>query len=291
MAARLTALLDRADRDLFVPITFSLARRLEQVEWNEIVEDTDLAVFTLHSSLRTFSADGVINWFDSWLEAESAGAACERDEDGRVTRVGDPPAALPDAEAIVNGAGVRAAIDIASRLCQQAGEKGLVLGYLTGPATLHRRLYGPDRAADAASRELCAKVSTAIARAYCDAGISALLLGEEDQAADAAPVEALAALFNLAEYYGAPVVYLSRLPVTESVAASLGKLGAWIAGPAGKGEVITLPLGEADTEACIQAMQGATAGRSRRMVLSGWDVPAETAPEDVIGLAQQLRTH
>ena len=131
MAARLTALLDRADRDLFVPITFSLARRLEQVEWNEIVEDTDLAVFTLHSSLRTFSAEGVINWFDSWLEAESAGLVCERDDDGRVIRPGESPGNLPDAEAIVKGTGVSAAIEIASRLCQQAGEKGLVLGYLT----------------------------------------------------------------------------------------------------------------------------------------------------------------
>ena len=291
MAARLTALLDRADRDLFVPITFSLARRLEQVEWAELVEDTGLAVFTLHSSLRTFSADGVVNWFDSWLEAESAGAICERDDEGRVIGPGSSPAGLPDAEDIVKAAGVSAAIEIASRLCQQTGDKGLVLGYLTGPATLHRRLHGPERTADAASRELCARVSTAIARAYCDASISALLLAEEDPSEDAAPVESLSALFNLSEYYGAPVVYLSRSPVSAAVAASLGKLGAWIAGPAGKGEVITLPVGEAAPDTCIQSMQGAPAGHSRRLVLSAWDVPPETPPEDVIGLAQHVRTH
>lgn len=290
MAARLPALLQRADHDLFVPVAFGLARRLEQIEWEEFAEDTGLAVFTLHSSLRTLSADGVINWFDSWLEAESAGAICERDADGRITRAAEPLASVPEADEIVKGRGVSAALEVASRLCQQTGDKGLVLGYLTGPATLHRRLHGPDRPADAASRELCARVSIAMARAYCDAGISALLIAEEDEAADVAAIEALAPLFNLAEYYGAPVVYLARRPVPAAVAATLVKFGAWIADAAG-GDVITLPVGEQDAAACAQAWQAAAGSGARRMLLSGWDIPADTAPEDVIGLAQSIRNN
>lgn len=292
MASRLPALLQRADHDLFVPITFALSRRLEQIEWDELVEDRGLAVFTVHSSLRTFSADGVVNWFDSWLEAESAGARCERGADGRVTRPAEPLAVVPDAEAIVKGRSVSAALDIASRLCQQTGERGLVLGYITGPVTLHHRLYGADRKADAASLELCAKVATSMARAYCDAGISALLIAEEEPAGDPAAVEALAPLFNLAEYYGAPVVYLSRSPAPAPVAESLKRLGAWIADAEGAaGGVVAIPLGEANAAACAQAWRAAAAGGVRRMVLSNWDIPADTPPEDVIGLAQQIGTN
>ena len=65
----------------------------------------------------------------------------------------------------------------------------------------------------------------------------------------------------------------------------------WKVLPAGKGETITLPVGEGDTDACIRALQDAPAGRARRMVLSGWDIPPETPPENVIGLAQHVRTH
>lgn len=98
MAGRLADVLRSAGRDVFVPLTFSVARRLEQVTPQEFAGDPSLATFALRSAQAIFVADGVVNWF------------------------GD---ALDDATTEI-------VVELARRLCGQTRDDEIVLGFIPG---------------------------------------------------------------------------------------------------------------------------------------------------------------
>jgi hypothetical protein len=286
MAERLQAALRRPGPDLFVPLCFALARRMEQAYWSEMAEDPALAAFAIKSAEKVFLADGSINWSDSWLEAESAGLNCERDDEGKLSSAPAPLTDLPDADPTLQGQPLKNAIDVAARLCQQAGEQGLVMGYLNGPATVTRRL-GAEASQAKDALQASAKIAVALSRAYCEAGVSALLIHEEEAVADIAAVEALAPVFNLAEYYGATVVYTARDPLPAVAKEWLARQRALVAGASD--EIIALPIGTASVEDCAALWRAGRVDGRRRLVISGQDIPADTAPEDVIALAKMIK--
>jgi hypothetical protein len=247
MAARLDTLLRRAGRDLFLPLTFRLAQRLEQVTAEEFAADPALAAFALRSAQKLFGADGTVNWFEPGFEgADSA------DDSALLAR---PP--------------VSVALDLARRLAADSGKDDAVLGFMTGPA----RGFG-------------GKVSLALAKAYCEANVSALLLAEEAPLGrDAADhCDALAPLVNLATYYGIPVLLLPRQPPHAEILTRLRSTGVRVAGP-DSGEIITLPIGETDAIDRLARWQTG----SGRLVLSAWDIPPETAPKDVVAAGRRVR--
>lgn len=287
MAGRLSALLNRRGDDLFVPLAFGLSRHIEQVVWQEFVEDPTLTTFALNAAKKSLHADGVINWFDGWLEAESAGTLCSRDNEGQVEKIEEPPSPLPTAEAVLAKLPVRSAIDVAARLCRQVDDQGIVLGYMSGPATILARVGG---AADRAEHTI--EIMLALAKAYLEAGVSGLLLAEEIEAApqQRSAIEGLRPLFNLAEYYETPIVYLPRRPPAVEIATALSDMGARIAAAGGDCQILTLPVGEATADDCV-ALWRRESGDRRRLVLSAWDVPAHAPPQDVITIAQRLKRH
>lgn len=100
MAGRFADVLRAAGRDVFVPLTFGLARALEQASIQDFRDDLGLAAFALRSAQSLFFADGTINWFGGALEGETADAALE----------------------------------LARRLAAQTNDGEIVLGYVPGPA-------------------------------------------------------------------------------------------------------------------------------------------------------------
>jgi hypothetical protein len=230
MAGRLGHVLNAAGRDLFVPLVFSLALRLEQITLQEFIDEPALATFALRSAQTLFGADGTINWFGAF-----------RDERG--------PAA---------------GVELARRLCAQTGDGELVLGYVDG-------------AAFAGSQALV------LARAYGDAGASAVLVAQADAVTDAsAYAQTLAPLCNLAEYYQMPVVWLARHDVEPALAARLRGVGALIAGPPAAGaDVLTFILDAAPLPAYEP-------GRGR-LVLTNWDVAESADPASVTAFGREIR--
>jgi len=290
MAARLSALLARHGEDLFVPLTFGLARRMEQASWQEFVDDPGLATFAINAARKALQADGVINWFDGWLEAESAGMPCVRDADGRVDEPPFGAVDMPSPDLVLTNPPARAALDVATRLCRQIDESGIVIGYVTGLATLAERIGGAGKSAAAVER--AAEIMLAMAKAYLEAGVSALLLAEEAEApASLRPAfEALRPLFNLAEYYETPVILLPRRSPDPGIASALSGMGARIAAKGGDRQIIVLPIGDASPDVCLNDWRNGDGDR-RRLVLSGWDVATDSAPEDVVAVAQQIKRH
>lgn len=314
MSVALDLLLGREHRDLFVPLSFRLSARLEQTDWEEMAEDAVYATFTLRNGSNLFGADGVVNWFDTHLEAEAAGAVVERDEMGRVTQRLALPDSIPDAGSVLQQGEIPAALDVARRLSEETLDKSAVLGYLTGLRTLLNHLFGEEeggRLLQAASSGEASKedrdaldntvqISLQLVRAYCEAGVSGLLLAEEDGTEVPASARLLAPVFNVANYYGVPVMLLSRDPLTprakeEALQAGFRYVAAPDDGAPEETEMAarTIPTDlcvreEAPLKAWVREQRGS--GGGARIYVSEWELPAEAIPENLIELGHSLKS-
>jgi hypothetical protein len=192
-----------------MPIAFRIALKLDQVSWDEACDDVGLTVFALRNAQKMFKGDGLVNWFDPWLEAEACGAKIARGPLGEVTSAA-PPAALPDAPTFTAAPPIARVAEIARRLVGETREDSTVLGYATGPATLlaHLGAKDPQRAAE---------YTLALVKLYGEAGVGALLFAEEET-----PVRPFDAVANLAGYYNLPMLLAARAGVTPEQAKALG---------------------------------------------------------------------
>ena len=192
-----------------VPIAFRIALKLDQVSWDEACEDVGLAVFALRNAQKMFKADGLVNWFDTWLEAEACGAKVARGPLGEVTNP-TPPASLPDAARFAAAPATARVAEIARRLVGETREDSTVLGYATGPATLQKHLGTNDA-------QRAGEYTLALVKLYGEAGVGALLFAEEEP--PARPFDAVA---NLAGYYNLPMLLAARGGITPEQAKALG---------------------------------------------------------------------
>jgi uroporphyrinogen-III decarboxylase len=303
MAARLDALRGRLGRDLFVPVTFRFALKLEQTTWSEAAGDPGLASFALRSAQRLFKADGLVNWFDDWLEAEGAGVRVERDKASGSASNPVRPGSPADAKTFRASRTIKAVIDLTRRLCAEVGNDAVLLGYLTGGATLLSRLYGEDRRAaimdEFASGKVpeptrkavdaAAQLGVALANAYCEAGAGALVLAEHDRVADATYLRGFEAIFNVARYLDVPILMLCKhVPAAPFVAAAKQAGVAHVASRAADDDkIVAVPAGSA-SEIAGFAERWARGIVGRRLVLTEWDAPADTAPEHLMALQKKI---
>jgi Uroporphyrinogen decarboxylase (URO-D) len=303
MSVTLDALVAKAGHTLFLPIGFRFLLKLEQVEWDEFCRDPALATFTLRAAQRLFNADGLINWFDDWLEAEGAGASVKRSALGVPAGKAAPLRDLPDPQTFATSAAVARAIEIAGRLGKETGGETVALAYLTGPRTLFERLFGAaaarrmakalkqgkPRGADMEALEAAAELSLTLAKAYCEAGCGALVLAEDENPGDLECLSAFSALLNLAEYYNVPILLLSRHPLGQAARAAARAAGLqFIASPAGGEGLQTIPL-EILMENADHAVAWAKAlPAAYRLVVTEWEIPPAAIPEAVIALRNEI---
>jgi hypothetical protein len=246
---------------LFAPIVFRLAMKLEQVAWNKFADDPTEAVYVLRSAQRLFKQDAVVAWFDTWLEAEAAGAVVERDDLGRVNS-SQPPAMLPPVSDALSASPLVHAVEIVRRLNVEIGSSQAPLAMLTAATTLRARL--------GSSVDYARELSVALARAYCEAGAGALLLVQEDDSPDLADLGEFASLFNVARYYDTPVILLNRHPLSPQGVAIAESITGGLYVTASQAGTAVFPL--PDTR---------VPNARTRLALSRWEVDAETAPETV----------
>lgn len=274
-------------RVLFAPLVFRLALRLEQVPWMEFSSSASEAMYVLRSAQRLFKLDAVCSWFDTWLEAEAVGMTIERDDWGAC--IARPDAvALPPVETVMASAPIARVIEIIRRMCAEAGEAGVTLAALSAGATLIDHVAGTEtRARILAATEAGAltgkdaellgylrQLSLALARVYLEAGAGALLLLQEVESPDLSEFDAFVSVFNLATYYGTPVVLLARHPLSTKGHATLERLGIelYATPSAASPGIVALP--RADEAEPVQR-------NSEWLALSRWEVDPATAPETV----------
>jgi hypothetical protein len=260
-------LVPQPGRILFAPLIWRLALKIEQVSWSEVARSASETIYVLRSAQRLFKQDISCASFDTWMEAEAAGVAVERDDLGRVINQPALPADLPPVETLLGADAILHTVDVLSRLARDGGDT-IPVATMTAGATLLRR-FGPGRL------ECAQQLMLGLARAYCEAGAGALVLLDEEPSGDFSELPEFAALFNLAEYYATPVVILSRRPVSAAGVAAAGQAGALLLTPdASSIDVVALPPAS-DSEAGWLAM-------------SRWEVDADTDPNVVQGWRQQM---
>ena len=305
MSVTLDKLASKAGRSLFLPIGFRFLLKLEQVEWEEFCGDPALATFTLRAAQRLFKADGLVNWFDEWLEAEGAGVAVERGALGVVVGAPATPDEIPSREVFARAVAVERSVEIAERMCKETGEDATVLGYLTGVRALLTRLFGVAvarrlvkalataklKGADKEAIEAAMALSLVLAKAYCEAGCGALVLAEDEPPGDLRYLSVLAPLLNLAEYYGVPVLLLCRHPVDEAARAAAQAVGIhFVSSPGHCNGLQMVPNrilmdNPGDAVSWARALPG---GGDSQLFVTEWEIPAAAAPEAVIALRKEV---
>lgn len=254
-------------RILFAPLIWRLALRIEQAACDEVALSPAEAVLVLRSAQRLFKQDVHCASFDTWMEAEAAGAAVQRDELGRVKGSPAAPAEPAGVEDVLHAPRVATAVEVVRRLAQDGGPV-IPLATMTAHATLSSRL-GPDRG------EHARQIMLGLARAYCEAGAGALLLLEEEPNPDFADLPQLSALLNLAEYYATPVLVLSLASVSPQGRAAVEKAGASLLAPGMTTDgIMPLPPGCSDGDAWL--------------AMSHWELDPETDPNEVRSWQQRL---
>lgn len=311
MAAKLDRMLAQKRRDVFLPLSFRFSAKLEQMDWEEMTEDPVYTTFALRNGQKIFRADGLINWFDTCLEAEAAGVGVERDEMGIVTGLTSSLDSLPDSDAFLQQGEIPLALDIARRLCEEVLDECAVLGYLTGLHTLLGRIFEQDKRqillksvvfGEGTKEERDAlnavvQLSVRLTRAYCEAGVGGLFLAEEDKVENFGYLRTLEPVFNVANYYSVPLILLSKHPLSNQQAKEALQYGfRYVSSPAGEGEnsveiVHTIPtdlmMEEEVSEADWLQKQQSAAGEAG-IYISEWELPLETAPEKLIEMGRLL---
>lgn len=202
-------------RDLrFLPIVYRLAARLEQLTWDELVDDVPAATFALRSAQQLFGLRAVVPHYRLGIEAEASGAVLSRDEGGAVTGEVTRVASVPADQQLLASPPLAQALEVTGRLSAEYRDDVAVVGVLTGRRTLGR-LFSVDP-------DDVAQLYAVLARAYLERGAAMLLVAEEPAlAAGGTPAASLAPLVNVATYFGAPVIVLDDLPPEQVLPVEL----------------------------------------------------------------------
>jgi len=76
-----------SERPVFIPFVYGLAAKLEQIPLAEITSDASYYAHSLEDACELFKYDGIVNNFDSTIEAELCGCEPERHDDYAAPRI------------------------------------------------------------------------------------------------------------------------------------------------------------------------------------------------------------
>lgn len=258
----LTDLSARASRPLFVPFIYRLAARMAQLPEANLLENPTTLAGALRDAQRLFGYDAVVSHFALGLAAE----ACGELPRGR-------------AEEIVHRGRWPVVLEATRRLVKELGNRVVVMGVLTGPFALARRL-GDE------SLERAGQVALALSRAYAECGVGGLVVAEEEALAPAEEhvlLTTLRPVFNLADYF-----QLTSLVVAKGASPIL----AGATSPTAP-RLVMLPdslfTAPADAVAPVVQRTLAEAGAGPLVLGSPWEVPSETPPETLHAIVAALK--
>ena len=292
MSLPLHRLQARMKRDLYLPIAFRVALKAGDVPWSSAIADPAAAAAALRRFQRLIQADGVVAWFDGWLEAEAAGARVRRDAFGVVAGTPASPTRLPSVAGFTETPAIRHVLEITRLLCEATREQSTVLGCLTGVRILTARLLGARPAPGVDVEPAAIEISGALARAYCEAGVGALLIASELPFPDPSVARHFSPLAEIARSFGVPLMLLTRHPMGPSVEAALRAAGIdHVAAPGGHGSVCAI------SSTMLRAAPAASEGWFRlqrdakpapRLFVSEWEVPVDAPVETLVALREKV---
>lgn len=225
VAFRNTLRLTNTDRPVFVPFVYGLAAKISQLSLQEMVSDASCYTNSLEEAYKLLKYDGIVNSFDSTLEAEAFGCELEWLGDYAAPRIaGCNQIVLREVDPEESGR-IPILLETTKRLVMSQGKETAVFGVLTGPCSLVKTVTGDE--VDEKNLDIENVISLAgsllakLTRSLCELRIDALFFREDLLGAEY-PGELLsrnkpyatvyATLFNLIKYYnGYPVLIVKDI--------------------------------------------------------------------------------
>jgi len=224
----------RLSRPLLVPIVFSLGARLENVPLRAFLSNPTKIAGALRQLRGALALDGVICYFDPYLEVEALGGEVQWDADGasRTLRAGSTDfdtlrERVPSPGEIGQLGRVPVACEVVRRLkVMLPGEPALAVS-MSGPRALAAQLTGEAPGGESVfdeATEFAAEVGVAVCRSFLDAGANVIFLREEVGAIQdrQRSADLLSPIVNVIRFYEALPVLLPATPSggAQPIAAS-----------------------------------------------------------------------
>jgi hypothetical protein len=214
IAFRNTLKLVNADRPVFVPFVYGLAAKISQLPLQEMVSDATYFSHSLEEAYKLLQYDGIVNNYDSTLEAETFGCELEWPGDYSAPRTaGCHQLELREVN-LEESSRIPILLETTKRVVISQGKEAAVIGVLTGPCSLAKTLTSDEAVEKSHGIEevisLAGKLLTKLTKSLCELKIDALFF-REDLLGTEYPVELLShnkdyaagytTLFNLIKYY------------------------------------------------------------------------------------------
>jgi hypothetical protein len=211
VAFRNTLKLMNADRPVFVPFVYGLAAKISQLPLQEMVSDATYFSHSLEEAYQLLQYDGIVNNFDSTLEAETFGCELEWPSGYSAPRTaGCRQLELREVNP-EESSRIPILLETTKRVVMSQGKEAAVIGVLSGPCSLAKTLTsdGEDKNIEEVI-SLAGKLLTKLTKSLCELKIDAVFF-REDLLGTEYPAELLsrnkdyaavyATLFNLIKYY------------------------------------------------------------------------------------------
>lgn len=294
----------------FIPLIYTYASKVMQLTVKEQLTDPTKLALSLQRAQRLFNYDAVVCNFDTTLEAEALGCAVNWSDDGPAIASPTPRSASElEKIALEKGGRVPTVLEATRRLKMTVGREMPLLAGVTGPCALAFNLKGAqgDLVADRSMLEDSVKVMVKMVKAFCDLGCDGILVTDDVMGLCPPDVllgvaEILTPVWNLCEYYQAPVVIITRSNMDTAKAAL--KLGA-------KGISLGCDIGELRQEARLRNMtvvdslntedllsdENTLSGKVKTLVDSAavalittdWQVPLSVRPDAIHQIVRAIR--
>ena len=226
-------------RPLLLPIVFALGTKIENIKWDEYLQNPTKIVSALRQVRNHLQVDGIACYFDHNLEVEALGAKLESklpggwpEVNGRSsTRPVGMPGSLRSPEEAVKSGRIPVAVEVIRRMNAIPNREFLLIAVVAGPMALAAKIARGEVSENASGGELPAEGSelvssmcTQTATAFLEAGADVILIYEEVPAT-LSPIDCeewknlVAPTINVARFYEA-------LPLVQ-VRDGLGSLEFW----------------------------------------------------------------
>ena len=214
-----------AGRPAFVPFVYGLAAKIGQIPLREMVSDASYFSHSLEEAYQLLKYDGIVNNFDSTLEAEAFGCELEWPGDYLAPRIAGCGQLEWREVNPEESSRIPVLLETTKRIAMSPGKEIAVIGVLTGPCSLVKTITGDGITEKNLDIEdvisLAGSLLTKLTRSLCELRIDAIFFREDLLGAEY-PGELLSrnkpyaavytTLFNLIKYYNCyPVIIVKEI--------------------------------------------------------------------------------
>ena len=209
------------ERPVFIPFVYSLAARLAQVPLEEMTSDASYYTHALEDAFELFQYDGIVNNFDSSIEAALCGCELEWSDDHAPPKVTGCPQMEPDNVVPESSNRIQVLLETTKRIAMSRGRDVAVIGILTGPGSLAKTLTGGNNDEVVNIIPKAGSLLLKLLKSLCELRVDAVFFREDlldnayrDEllAYRKAYADACGTLFNLVRYYNcSPVIIVKNV--------------------------------------------------------------------------------